>query len=131
MVNSSLVAVVPMLCVLLAALAVMAAEAFRARDESMPLGGLGIVGLVGAAVSSALLWNRNATSFGVIVADNFGLFVTIVLVIVGILTIMFSSVVVRRDGLPEGEYYALVLFAVVGMIMMATANYLLVIFIAL
>ena len=129
--NSSLDAVVPMLCVALAALAVMAAEAFRARDESMPLGGLGIVGLIGAAVSSALLWNRNATSFGVIVADNFALFVTLVLVIVGILTIMFSSVVVGRDGLPEGEYYALVLFALVGMIMMATANDLLVVFIAL
>ena len=131
MVNSSLYAVVPILCVVLAALAVMAAEAFRAKDESMPLGGLGIVGLIGAAVSAVLLWNRNATSFGVIVADNFGLFVTLVLVIVGILTIMFSSVVVRRDGLPEGEHYALVLFAVVGMIMMATANDLLVIFIAL
>ncbi len=131
MVNSSLYAVVPILCVVLAALAVMVAEAFRARDESMPLGGLGIVGLIGAAVSAVLLWNRNATSFGVIVADNFGLFVTLVLVIVGILTIMFSSVVVDRDGLPKGEYYALVLFAVVGMIMMATANDLLVVFIAL
>ncbi len=131
MLNSNLDAIVPMLCVTLAALAVMGAEAFRARDESMPLSGLGIVGLIGAAVASVSLWNRNATSFGVIVADNFGLFVTMVLVIVGVLTIMFSSVVVRRDGLPEGEYYALVLFALAGMIMMATANDLLVIFIAL
>jgi NADH-quinone oxidoreductase subunit N len=131
MLSSNLDAVVPILCVVLAALAVMAAEAFRAPGERMPLGGLGIVGLVGAAVSAVLLWNRNATSFGVIVADNFGLFVTMVLVIVGILTIMFSLVVVRRDGLPEGEYYALVLFALVGMIMMATASDLLVIFVAL
>ena len=44
---------------------------------------------------------------------------------------MFSSQVVDRDGLPPGEYYALVLFSIVGMIMMATANDLLVIFIAL
>jgi NADH-quinone oxidoreductase subunit N len=131
MLNSNLDAIVPMLCVTLAALAVMGAEAFRARDESMPLSGLGIVGLIGAAVASVSLWNRNATSFGVLVADNFGLFVTMVRVIVGVLTIMFSSVVVRRDGLPEGEYYALVLFALAGMIMMATANDLLVIFIAL
>jgi NADH-quinone oxidoreductase subunit N len=82
-------------------------------------------------VSSTLLWNRNAVGFGVIVADNFALFVTITLVIVGILTIMFSSSVVKRDGLPKGDYYALVLFSVVGMIMMASANDLLVIFIAL
>jgi NADH-quinone oxidoreductase subunit N len=109
----------------------MAAEAFRGRGERMPIGGLGIVGLVGAGVSAALLWNRNSSSFGVVTADNFGLFVTLVLVAVGILTIMFSSQVVARDGIPAGEYYALVLFALVGMIMMATANDLLVIFVAL
>src|SRR5918993_655398 len=131
MFNSSFDAIVPMLCVTLAALAVMGAEAFRAKGESMPLGGLGIVGLVGAGISSALLWNRNASSFGVVVADNFGLFVTLVLVIVGVLTVMFSSPVIRRDGLPAGEYYALVLFAIAGMIMMAVANDLLVVFIAL
>jgi NADH-quinone oxidoreductase subunit N len=131
MLNSSFDAVVPMLCVTLAALAVMGAEAFRSKGERMPLAGLGIVGLVGAAIASVLLWNRNASSFGVIVADNFGLFVTLVLLIVGVLTIMFSSPVLRRDGLPAGEYYALVLFAITGMIMMAVANDLLVVFIAL
>ncbi len=68
---------------------------------------------------------------GVIVADNFGLFVTFVLIVVGALTIMFSSQVVHRDGMPAGEYYALVLFAIAGMIMMATATDLLVIFVAL
>jgi NADH-quinone oxidoreductase subunit N len=131
MFDSSFDAIVPMLCVTLAALAVMGAEAFRTRGETMPVGGLGIVGLVGAAVSSIMLWNRNAISFGVIVADNFALFVTITLVIVGILTIMFSSPVVKRDGLPKGDYYALILFSIVGMMMMASANDLLVIFIAL
>ena len=131
MFNSAFDAIVPMLCVTLAALAVMAAEAFRARGESMPVGGLGIVGLIGAAVASTLLWNRNSASFGVIVADNFGLFVTFVLIIVGVLTIMFSSQIVQRDGLPKGDYYALILFSIVGMIMMAMANDLLVVFIAL
>jgi NADH-quinone oxidoreductase subunit N len=52
-------------------------------------------------------------------------------VVVGALTIMFSSQVVYRDDIPAGEYYTLVLFSIVGMIMMATATDLLVIFIAL
>ena len=107
------------------------AEAFREPGERMPLGGLGIIGLIGAAIVGRLLWNRNTASFGVIVADNFGLFVTLVLVVVGILTIMFSSQVIHRDGLPAGEYYTLILFAIAGMMMMATATDLLVIFIAL
>jgi NADH-quinone oxidoreductase subunit N len=131
MFNTNLDAIIPMLCVTLAALAAMGAEAFRSPGERIAIGGLGIIGLVGAAISAAMLWNRNAEGFGVIVADNFGLFVTITLVIVGILTIMFSSQVLERDGMPSGEYYSLVLFSIVGMIMMATANDLLVIFIAL
>ena len=131
MFNTQLDAIVPMLCVTLAALASMGAEALRGRDERMPIGLLGLVGLVTAAISAVLLWNRNAEGFGVIAADNFGLFVTIVLAIVGVLTIMFSSQVLERDGIPSGEYYSLVLFSIVGMIMMATATDLLVIFIAL
>src|ERR1700712_3072434 len=101
MFNTDLDAVVPMLCVTLAALAAMAAEAFRGRGERMPIAGLGIVGLIGAGISAALLWNRNAEGFGVIAADNFGLFVTMTLVIVGILTIMFSSQVLARDEIPQ------------------------------
>ena len=131
MFNTDLDAIVPMLCVTLAALTTMGYEAFRNRDEKMPVGALGLVGLVGAAVTSALLWDRNAEGFGVIAADNFGLFVTLTLVVVGVLTILFSSQVVVRDDMPAGEYYALVLFSIVGMIMMATAIDLLVIFIAL
>jgi NADH-quinone oxidoreductase subunit N len=78
-----------------------------------------------------LLWNRSTVGFGVIASDNFGLFVTLTLVVVGALTLLFSSPVVERDGFPAGEYYALVLFSIVGMMMMATATDLLVIFIAL
>jgi NADH-quinone oxidoreductase subunit N len=124
-------ALVPMLCVTLAALASLWAEAFRGEGDRLPIGGLGLVGLAGAAISAVLLWDRNAEGFGVIAADNFGLFVTIILAVVGFLTILFSSQVLRRDGLPVGEYYTLVLFAIVGMIMMATATDLLVVFVAL
>jgi NADH-quinone oxidoreductase subunit N len=131
MFNTDLDAIVPMLCVTLAGLAAMGAEAFRSPGERMPIGGLGIVGLIGAAISSVMLWNRNTEGFGVIVADNFGLFITLTLVVIGILTIMFSSQVLERDGMPSGEYYALLLFSIVGMMMMATANDLLVVFVAL
>jgi NADH-quinone oxidoreductase subunit N len=115
----------------LGALAAMAAEAFRRKGEQMPIGWFGIIVLVGAGLSSAFLWDRKLVAFDVIAADNFGLFVTLVLVAVGLLTVMFSSQVIHRDGLPAGEYYALVLFSIAGMMMMATATDLLVIFIAL
>jgi NADH-quinone oxidoreductase subunit N len=109
----------------------MVAEAFRERGERMPMEGLAAGVLVTAAVTAVLLWDRSATSFGVVSADNFGLFVTLVLAGVGILTVALSSQLVERDDINGGEYYALTLFAVGGMMLMATATDLLVIFIAL
>src|SRR5436189_3395144 len=128
---SSFNAIVPMSCVTAPALAAMVAEAFRAPGERMPIGPLGAIGLSGAAVSSLFLWNRNASSFGVVVADNFGLFVTWVLIVVGVLSLAISGPTIDREGLPRAEYYALMLFALAGMMLMATASDLLLIFLAL
>jgi len=124
-------AVIPVVCVTLAGLVVMLAEAFRGKDERMPLGGLAIIGLVGAGAASILLWDRNATSFGVVTADNFALFVNLVIIVVGILTVVVSSQTVERDHMPAGEYYAILLFALVGMMLMAQATDLLLVFLAL
>jgi NADH-quinone oxidoreductase subunit N len=128
---SQYLAVVPIVCVWLGGLAVVLAEAFRLPGERMPMGGLGIVGLVASGISAMLLWNRGAQSFGVVTADNFGLFVTLTLVLVGILTVALSGQVVERDGIPAGEYYALLLFSLGGMMLMALASDLLLIFLAL
>src|SRR5216684_922410 len=128
---TSLNAIVPMLCVTAAGIAAMVAEAFRDPGERMPIGPLGAIGLLGAAAASLLLWNRNTSSFGVVVADNFGLFVTLVLIVVGLLSLAISGPTVERERLPAGEYYALMLFATAGMMLMATASDLLVIFLAL
>jgi NADH-quinone oxidoreductase subunit N len=124
-------AVIPVICLAMAGLAVMLAESFRLKNESMPLGGLAIIGLLGAGAASIFLWDRNATSFGVVTADNFALFVNLVLVVVGILTVFFTSQTAARDRLPAGEFYALMLFAMVGMMLMVQATDLLLMFLAL
>jgi NADH-quinone oxidoreductase subunit N len=125
------IAIVPMCCVAATAIAAMVAEAFREPGEQMPIGPLGLIGLAGAGIASLALWNSNASSFGVVVADNFGLFVTWILIVVGVLSLAISAPTVARERLPQGEYYALMLFAIAGMMLMATATDLLVIFLAL
>jgi NADH-quinone oxidoreductase subunit N len=120
-----------MACVTAAAIAAMTAEAFRSPGERMPIGPLGLIGLVGAAAAAILLWDRHAASFGVVVADNFSLFVTGTLIVIGVLSLAISGPIVEQEGLPAGEYYALMLFALAGMILMAMASDLLVIFLAL
>lgn len=127
---ASYIALGPVICVMLGGLAAMTAEACRAPGERMPIGGLGFIGLIGAAVAAVLLWGRGG-NFGVVTADNFGLFVTLLLIGVGLLTLALSAQVVQRDRLPQGEYYALTLVAIAGMMLMALANDLLLMFIAL
>jgi NADH-quinone oxidoreductase subunit N len=124
-------AIIPILIVVLSAAAAMLAEAFRQPGERMPIAGLGLIGLVGAAIASVFLWDADARSFGVVRADNFALFVNLVLCIIGILTMLLSDEVVEREHIPPGEYYALTLFAISGMMLMAAATDLLVIFLAL
>src|SRR5512139_461840 len=109
----------------------MLAEAFRQKGERMPIGGLAVIGLAGAGIATVLLWGRRAESFGVTRADDFGLFVQMVLIGIGALTVVFSSKTIDRDGLASGDYYSLTLFALAGMMLMAVATDLLVIFLAL
>jgi NADH-quinone oxidoreductase subunit N len=128
---SEYLGLIPIAIVALSAAAAMLAEAFRQPGERMWIAGLGLIGLVGAAIASVSLWNSDAHSMGVIRSDNFALFINLVLCIIGVLTMLFSDEVIEREQIPAGEYYALTLFAISGMMMMAAATDLLVVFIAL
>jgi NADH-quinone oxidoreductase subunit N len=124
-------AIIPIVIVVVSACAAMVFEAFRQPGERAPISVFGLIGLVGAAAASVVLWGRDAQSFGVVRADNFALFINIILCVVGILTMLFSDDIVERERLPPGEYYALTLFGISGMMLMAAATDLLVIFLAL
>jgi NADH-quinone oxidoreductase subunit N len=124
-------ALIPITIVALSAIAAMIAEAIRRPGERMPIAGFGLIGSAGAALASVFLWDSDAQSLGVIRSDNFALFINIVLCTIGVLTMLFSHETVEREDIPAGEYYALTLFALCGMMMMAAATDLLVIFVAL
>ncbi|MFN8059611.1 MAG: NADH-quinone oxidoreductase subunit N [Vicinamibacterales bacterium] len=128
---SDIQAVMPIVIVTIAGIVTMVFEAFRQPDERAPIAGFGVIGTVGAIVASVLMWDRDLVGFGVARADNFALFVNIVVCLVGLLTLLLSSGVIDRFGVAPGEYYALTLFGVVGMMLMGAATDLLVIFLAL
>ena len=130
--NASLNAIVPMACVTAAGIAAMVAEAFRDPGERMPIAGLGVVGLLGAAIATVpavepqrleLRRRRPPTTSACSSPGS--------LIVVGLLSLAISGPTIERERLPGGEYYALMLFATAGMMLMATATDLLVIFLAL
>jgi NADH-quinone oxidoreductase subunit N len=127
-------AIVPVLMVTLAACTTMIAEAFRQQKDVAAgkwFGIYGVIGLGGAIAASLNQWNQSLVGFGVISVDNFSVFFNITLCAIGILTIILSAGNADRDHLPLGEYYTLMLFSIVGMMLMASTSDLLVIFIAL
>jgi NADH-quinone oxidoreductase subunit N len=128
---NDLIAIVPVLIVVLAGCAILLAEAFRRPGEWMPMGWLGIIGAVGGIVTSVSLWDRPAVGFGVVIVDNFSVFFNVTICAIGLLTILISTGTAERDRLPTGEYYALMMFSLAGMMLMGSTRDLLVIFLAL
>jgi NADH-quinone oxidoreductase subunit N len=68
---------------------------------------------------------------GMIVLDGFSIFINALLLVSGLLGIALSFGYIKRMGLERGEYYTLMLFSVSGMMLMAQAADLIVVFLAL
>jgi NADH-quinone oxidoreductase subunit N len=128
---NDIIAIVPVLIVVLAGCAILLAEAFRRPGEWMPMSWLAMIGTVGGIVTSISLWDRQAVGFGVVIVDNFSVFFNVTICAIGLLTVLISTGTAERDRLPTGEYYALMMFSLSGMMLMGSTRDLLVIFLAL
>ncbi len=102
----------------------------RGRREHMAL--VGLAGVVLALIVTILLWGSDATGFqGMAVLDNLSLFATLVIGYATGLVLLESIDYLKRRGMESGEFYILVLFAAAGMVIMAGANDLIVVFLGL
>jgi NADH-quinone oxidoreductase subunit N len=129
----NLLPLLPAIQVLLTALVVMLRDLFIEEDK--PRGYLAFLSLVGiglAAAQAVALWGVQDSAFNDgIVLDNFALFFSLIFLLIAALTILSSTHYIRLASIQEGEYYALILFATFGMMIMAAANDLLVFFLGL
>jgi NADH-quinone oxidoreductase subunit N len=102
----------------------------RHRREHMAF--VGLAGVAAALATTVLLWSSDDKGFqGMVVLDNFALFLTLVIGYATGLVLLLSIDYVQRRGLETGEFYILVLFAATGMVIMAGANDLIVVFLGL
>lgn len=124
--------ILPELVVALAGVIVMLYDSFFPRQRSVT----GTISLIGLAISALLLvsmWTGGAASAwgGMIVTDNLRLSFSITFLLVSALTILISTVWVERENVPVGEYHALLLFGTFGMMLMASGNDLVILFLGL
>jgi NADH-quinone oxidoreductase subunit N len=68
---------------------------------------------------------------GMVAVDGFAVFVKVTLAVFGLLTVWLSRDYLSRRGMEDSEFYALVLFAVAGMMLMAGAADLIMMFLGL
>ena len=81
---------------------------------------------------AAQAWGTNELHLGDMIAvDGFATFVKITLAVFALLTVWLSRGYLHRDGIEESEFYALLLFSVAGMMLMASAADLIMVFLAL
>ena len=124
----------PGLLVAATAMLVMVADLVSTDPDRESLAGVALVGLATAAGAALWLWagGSGAGGFGeTLRADRYALFFALLLIAATALTILLSVDFLRLHALPAGEYYALMLLSTSGMVFMAAANDLIVIFLAL
>lgn len=127
--------ILPELIICIAGVAVMLVDAFAKPTQRWVTGGLSMLGLFAAAASSSWLWFSwppgSETFNGMIVLDELRLGFTFVFLVVSALTILVSMVWVENERLPAGEFHSLLMFATAGMMFMASAGDLVMVFLGL
>jgi len=93
---------------------------------------ISFIGIVATAVLAGAGWGSHIESFsGSVVLDNFATFFKIIFLVGAGLTVLISDQYMDREGCNHGELYPLILFAVVGMMLMASGTDLMTIFLGL
>jgi len=125
-------ALLPVLIVLAAALAVLLLDLLPARRGKGHLAVVALAGVVGALLASVTAWGGAGRAFrDMVVLDNYALFVHVVVAYAAALVLLVSVDYLRREGAESGEYYALVLLSASGMLLLTSANDLIVVFLAI
>ena len=125
--------ILPEIILSIAGVLIMLLEAVFTRDEQKKVfGPLSIVALLAAmAAAIAAAGDPGAAFSGMLIIDGFASFFRVLAAGVGIVAILSSTEYLGRERMPGGEFYALVLFSIVGQFVMVTANELIMIFIGL
>src|SRR5262245_14867686 len=122
----------PILILTVAGMVVLCWDLWMKEEEKWYLPVVSILSVIFAALISLLFWMRNESAFsGTLALDSYALFFNFVLCFATGMTCAMSMHYVRENDIPQGEYYALILFATVGMMIMAAGTDLIVIFLGL
>ncbi len=122
--------ILPLLTLTIWACVLLLVDLFIQRKEiTALLAGLGLaisLGMTISQISSSGIGFNN-----MVVLDGFSIFVDALLLVTGLFSVALAHGYIKRMGIERGEYYTLLLFSVAGMMLMAQAADLIIVFLAL
>jgi NADH-quinone oxidoreductase subunit N len=111
---------------------IMVLESITSERQKSALGYLGLLGFALAFAANVVSYGDRGQAFqNMILVDSYGTFFRGLVLVVGFLCILSSFSFLNRERAQTGEYYALILFSVVGQCILATASDLIMVFIGL
>ena len=125
---------VPAIIVAFTSLVVLLAQAFAGKGKRPPSAALSLMGLGGALAAVWILARgpaRGAVLAEAVTADGFSLYFQALLLGIAMVAVLLSPSYLRAQGLDRGEYYALLLMSVVGMLGLVSSIELVSLFVAL
>ncbi len=122
--------ILPLLTLTVWACLLLLVDLFVKRKEITAL-----LAALGLAISLGMTFSQigsSGTGFnGMVTLDGFSIFVDVLLLVTGLFSIALSYGYIKRTGIERGEYYTLLLFSIAGMMLMAQASDLIIVFLAL
>jgi NADH-quinone oxidoreductase subunit N len=112
--------------------AMMVDPLIRSHDSKKPLGIIALLGVLAGLAATAIQSRYYGDAFfNTVRVDAFSIFFHFVVLLITLVVLLSSFDYLEVQRIKAGEYYALMLFAAVGMMLMSSAIELVLIFIAL
>ncbi|HKQ74932.1 MAG TPA: NADH-quinone oxidoreductase subunit N [Blastocatellia bacterium] len=124
-------AIAPEIITSLTGVVLMLVDAMQKKGERRLNATVALIGL-GLAFLAVFGLGQGGSYFGgMVVTDSIRFFFSVTILIVAIIATLLSSQFVRDEGLPPGEFFTLILFCASGMLMLASAGDLVMVFLGL
>ena len=126
-----LISLAPVLVLSFFGMMVLVTDLFIGKDKTA-LVFMSLIGLLMAAISSFAKYNLPVYSFnGAYVVDHLSVFFIFIFCISSALAILISVDFNKREEIKVGEYYSLILFCTVGMVLLASSTDMIMIFLGI
>src|SRR5262249_54616753 len=128
----NIAAILPSLVLAVFGIGVMVAEPFFSPAKKSVLAWLALAGTIAAMFALIpMAANRGQWYSNLWIVDDFDIFLNFVFLLIAAITILTSADYLNRENMNHPEFYALLLFATAGMLMMAASNELVMVFLGL